>query len=79
MFTLTKQIITTLLCLLILVSCKTKTKTKTECSSFKDPEIRGKDKKNSKYEVIILKDGKRITGTKSKKGKSKLFKKKVLK
>ena len=75
MFTLTKQIITTLLFLLILASCKTKT----ECSSFEDPEIARKDKKNSKYEVIILKDGKRITGTKTKKGKSKLFKKKVLK
>lgn len=77
MATIIKQIITIGVCILILGSCKTKTKT--ECSSFKDPQIENKHKTNTKYEVVILKDGKRITGTKTKKGKSRLFKKKVLK
>ena len=70
---------------LVLSSCRSK---KTfngsetlKCTTFKDPKKGSKDKKNSKYEIVVLKDGKRI-GNKSKKksrkkrkGKTRLFKK----
>ena len=53
-----------------------------KCTTFKEPKKSSKDKKNSKYEIVVLKDGKRI-GNKSKKrsrkkrkGKTRLFKKK---
>tara|TARA_B110000459_G_scaffold58303_1_gene65507 strand:+ start:1792 stop:2049 length:258 start_codon:yes stop_codon:yes gene_type:complete len=52
-----------------------------KCTTFKEPKKKSKDKKNSTYEIVVLKDGKRI-GNKSKKkpkkrkGKTRLFKKK---
>ncbi len=69
-----KQSLILLLCITAICSCKTKA----ECPAYDTPESKEKSKESTKYEVIILKDGKRIGGTKTKKGKSKLFKKKVL-
>lgn len=52
-----------------------------KCTTFKEPKKKSKDKKNTTYEIVVLKDGKRI-GKKSKKkskkrkGKTRLFKKK---
>ena len=66
---------------LVLFSCRSK---KTfngsetlKCTTFKEPKNKSKDKKNSKYEIIVLKDGKRVGNKPRKKrsGKSKLFKK----
>jgi len=48
-----------------------------KCTTFKESKKEGKNKKNSKYEIVVLKDGKRV-GNKSKKrrkGRSRLFKK----
>lgn len=61
--------------LVAIYSCKTQA----ECPAYDSPQSQEKTKETTKYEVIILKDGKRIGGAKTKKGKSKLFKKKVLK
>ncbi len=69
-----KQSLIFLLCITAIYSCKTKA----ECPSYDTPQSKEKQKESTKYEVVILKDGKRIGGAKTKKGKSKLFKKKVL-
>ena len=48
-----------------------------KCTTFKDSKKETKNKKNSKYEIIVLKDGKRIgnKNRKRRKGRSRLFKK----
>ena len=74
MKSVTKQGIIFLLCITAICSCKTKA----ECPAYDTSQSKEKSKESTKYEVVILKDGKRIGGAKTKKGKSKLFKKKVL-
>ena len=46
-----------------------------KCTTFENKTTKNKNKKNSKYEIVVLKDGKRIGNKKRKrKGKSRLFK-----
>ena len=45
-----------------------------KCNTFEDSKKTTKNKKSSKYEIVVLKDGERISG-KKKRGKSRLFKK----
>jgi hypothetical protein len=77
----TKHVIFFILILLTIASCRSK---KTfngvetlKCTTFKESKKETKNKKNSKYEIVVLKDGKRITGKQKRrrKGKSRLFKK----
>ena len=76
---ITKHILFFTLILACLSSCRSK---KTfngvetlKCTTFEDKKTVKKDKKNSKYEIVVLKDGK-IMGNKrkGKRGKSRLFK-----
>jgi hypothetical protein len=65
---------------LILSSCRTK-KTFNGTSTLKCADYDGstsalKEKKKSKWRLVLYKDGERVLGKKSKKGKSRLFKKK---
>jgi hypothetical protein len=78
---LTKHILFFVFIIIIIVSCRSK---KTfngvetlKCTTFEESKKQTKNKKNSKYEIVVLKDGKRITGKskKRRKGKSRLFKK----
>tara|TARA_Y100001968_G_scaffold54529_1_gene45750 strand:+ start:1158 stop:1331 length:174 start_codon:yes stop_codon:yes gene_type:complete len=48
-----------------------------ECPTYKDPTLEKEKQTTTKYKLILLKDGKRVFG-KQKRGKSKLFKKKIL-
>lgn len=48
-----------------------------ECPTYKDPLLDAEKKTTTKYRLILLKDGEKVF-KKRKKGKSKLFKKKVL-
>ena len=46
-----------------------------KCTTFEDKKTVKKDKKNTKYEIVVLKDGKRMGNKrKGKRGKSRLFK-----
>ena len=46
-----------------------------KCTTFEDKKTVKKDKKNTKYEIVVLKDGKRMGNKrKRKRGKSRLFK-----
>jgi len=46
-----------------------------KCTAFEETKKSKKAKKNSKYEIVVLKDGKRIGNKKRKKrGKNRLFK-----
>ena len=46
-----------------------------KCTTFKDANKIKKAKKSSKYEIVVLKDGRRIGNKKrGKRGKSRLFK-----
>ena len=46
-----------------------------KCTTFEDKKTVKKGKKNSKYEIVVLKDGKRMGNKrKGKRGKSRLFK-----
>ena len=68
-----------MLSVLILSSCRTK-KTFNGTSTLKCADYDGstsalKDKKKSKWRLVLYKDGSKVGG-KSKKGKSRLFKKK---
>ena len=47
-----------------------------ECPTYKGPILDKGGETTTKYKLILLKDGKRVFG-KQKRGKSKLFKKKV--
>ena len=74
-----KHIIILLLSVLMLSSCRTKKTfngTSTlECTDYNGNSSTTKSKKKSKWRLVLYKDGKKIGG-KSKKGKSRLFKKK---
>ena len=74
-----KHIIIILLSVFVLTSCRTKKTfngTATlPCSDYSSDISEGKEKKNTKWRLVLYKDGKKIGG-KSKKGKSRLFKKK---
>ena len=74
-----KYIIIILLSVLIVSSCRTKKTfngTSTlECADYDENTPITKPKKKSKWRLVLYKDGKKV-GKKSKKGKSKLFKKK---
>lgn len=74
-----KHIIILLLSVLTMSSCRTKKTfngTSTlECTDYDGSSSVTKPKKKSKWRLVLYKDGKKI-GKKSKKGKSRLFKKK---
>ena len=65
----------------IMFSCSTKKvfngTAEIECPTYKDPTLEKEKQTTTKYKLILLKDGKRVFG-KQKRGKSKLFKKKIL-
>ena len=70
-------ILTTLLLFFFIYACKTKS----ECPAFDEPSSKKQEKDETKYKLILLKDGKKVrTGSKkrNKKPKQKLFKKKEL-
>ena len=72
-----KTIFILLLFTILITSCRGKKEV--SCPSF-DPVVKEnkKDKKGSKYKVVILKDGEKITGKKRRrKSKNRLFKKKM--
>ena len=75
-----KYIIIILLSALIISSCQTKKTfngtSKLKCAEYKEKPSITKPKKKSKWRLVIYKDGKKV-GKKPKKGKSKLFKKKL--
>ena len=74
-----KHIFLLIITLLFISSCRSK---KTfngvealKCTTFDDKKIINKKKKNSKYEIVILKDGRRLGNKKRKrKTKNRLFK-----
>ena len=49
-----------------------------KCNTFEESKKTTKNQKSSEYEIVVLKDGQRISGKKKrgKRGKSRLFKKK---
>ena len=79
-----KHIIFSLIILVFISSCRSKKTfngvSKLKCSTFEEPSFEEKSKSNTKYKIVILKDGQQVSrGRKSKKGKrgkSRLFKKK---
>ena len=79
-----KKIKLTLLMLSVVTglgSCKSKKvfngTSSLDCTTF-ESEVAQKEQKNqSKYKLLLLKDGQRVFGTKNKRGKSSLFGKKV--
>ena len=79
-----KKIKLTLLMLSVVTglgSCKSKKvfngTSSLDCTTF-DSELAQKEQKNqSKYKLLLLKDGQRVFGKKNKRGKSSLFGKKV--
>ena len=52
-------------------------RTELKCPSYQNVSSKKENNTNSKYTLILLKDGKRIAGT-NKRGKSRLFKNKNL-
>jgi hypothetical protein len=68
-----------MLSILILSSCRTKKTfngTSTlKCADYDGSSLEIKEKKKSKWRLVLYKDGNKV-GRKSKKGKSRLFKKK---
>ena len=74
-----KHIIILLLSVLIFSSCITNKKTFNGTSALDCPSHEGsskiKEKKKSKWRLVLYKDGKKVVG-KSKKGESRLFKNK---
>jgi hypothetical protein len=71
-----KYIIILLLSVIIFSSCRTKkTFNGTATLPCSDYEESSKTKKKSKWKLVLYKDGEKL-GNKSKKGKSRLFKKK---
>ena len=75
----TKHIIITLLSLWFFTSCQIKKKTFNGTSTLKcadhEESAKIKQKKKTKWRLVLYKDGTKVSG-KSKKGKSRLFKKK---
>ena len=74
-----KHIIILLLSVFVLSSCRTKKTfngtSKLECADHDEPLTQTKEKKKSKWRLVLYKDGNKVVG-KSKRGKSRLFKKK---
>lgn len=76
-----KHIIIILLSVLIFSSCGTKKKTfngtgNLDCPSYEDKNEKDqKQKKKSKWRLVLYKDGEKV-GRKTKRGESRLFKKK---
>ena len=75
-----KHIIILLLSVLILSSCRTKKKTfngtsTLKCADYDGSSNKTKEKKKTKWSLVLYKDGDKVGG-KTKKGKSRLFKKK---
>ncbi|MDC3114904.1 hypothetical protein OA956_02350 [Bacteroidota bacterium] len=62
-------------------SCKSKKvfngTTSLDCTTFESEVAQKEQKKQSKYKLLLLKDGQRVFGKKTKRGKSSLFGKKV--
>jgi len=48
-----------------------------DCTTFESEVAQKEQKKQSKYKLLLLKDGQRVFGKKNKRGKSSLFGKKV--
>tara|TARA_B100001142_G_scaffold329560_2_gene393333 strand:+ start:4423 stop:4665 length:243 start_codon:yes stop_codon:yes gene_type:complete len=73
-----KHIIILLLSVFIFNSCRSKkvfNGTSTlKCAEYEEP-LKTKEKKNTKWRLVLYKDGSRVGG-KAKRGKSRLFKKK---
>ena len=65
----------------VLSSCKSKKvfngTSSLDCTTFDSQVAQKEQKKQSKYKLLLLKDGQRVFGKKNKKGKSSLFGKKV--
>jgi len=72
-----KTIFILLLSTILMTSCRSKKQV--SCPSFDiETEEEKKENKRSKYRIVILKDGKKINGKKSRrKSKNRLFKKKM--
>ena len=74
-----KHIIIILLSVFVFSSCRTKKTfngTATlPCADYNSDISNGKEKKNTKWRLVLYKDGKKVGGN-SKKSKSKLFRKK---
>ena len=74
-----KHIIIILLSVFVFSSCRTKKTfngTATlPCADYSSDVSGGKEKKNTKWRLVLYKDGKKVVGN-SKKGKSRLFRKK---
>ena len=80
MVILNKYIIILLLSVLILSSCRSKKKTFSgkstlECVDYNGMSTNTSEKKKTKWRLVLYKDGDRV-GARTKKGKSRLFKKK---
>ena len=70
-------ILTSLFFTVLFSSCKTKS----DCPAFEEPSGKKETKDETKYKLILLKDGKKVginDKKRNKKAKQKLFKKKVL-
>jgi len=65
----------------VFISCKSKKvfngTTSLNCTNFESEVAQKEQKKQSKYKLLLLKDGQRVFGKKTKRGKSSLFEKKV--
>ena len=65
----------------VLNSCKSKKvfngTSSLDCTTFESEVAQKEQKKQSKYKLLLLKDGQRVFGKKTKRGKSSLFGKKV--
>jgi hypothetical protein len=73
------KILKIVLIILLISSCTTQKtfsgRAELKCPSYENLNIKKENKTNSKYTLILLKDGKRVAGT-NKRGKSRLFKNK---
>ena len=75
----TKHIIILLLSVLILSSCRTRKNTfngtsTLKCTDYDESSTKTKEKKKTKWSLVLYKDGDRVGG--KKRGESRLFKKK---
>ena len=65
----------------VLSSCKSKKvfngTSSLDCTTFESEVAQKEQKKQSKYKLLLLKDGQRVFGKRTKRGKSSLFGKKV--
>ena len=65
----------------VLSSCKSKKvfngTSSLDCTTFESEVTQKEQKKQSKYKLLLLKDGQRVFGKRTKRGKSSLFGKKV--